>query len=403
MPHVCQPGRAGNDAARGTFLLEDTCLCADSVDEHGNAEQLLAQQDRHRTAAARRAAPLTCQERDRRLRHRISYLANDLVIPTGMRRPLRTETALRPLELLEYANSQLLQFHAITTTARYRARADLRAAAGAWLVDGPGWDAATTVPPTTCLAVHRRQRADRQDRKALKFAATSTSRGVSRSRGAPRIGSLETTSARSCRRSTISYRFAVEQTRWRAGIPGSRIVLILVLELVLFFRRHHALATQDVYLLASSAASSGLKTIAERSRASAAVRRASSSSWCGTRNAAPTRPRVGVRSSVRSQPSRLDGVAKHHSQRAGPARGFRGLHGNISSIRRSRLRVHPVGAREIHLLIAAVQEIEDAECSRNRSTMDTTSMCSLSPDYARGQHADPRTFPADAHAGADAS
>jgi hypothetical protein len=57
-------------------------------------------------------APLSRQERDEILRHRISYLANDLVIPTWNAAfvydtPAGTQAAL---EIVEFANSQLLQF-----------------------------------------------------------------------------------------------------------------------------------------------------------------------------------------------------------------------------------------------------------------------------------------------------
>ncbi len=55
---------------------------------------------------------LSRQEREEALRHRISYLANDLVIPTWSSALVYdTEAgAHAALELLEYANSQLLQF-----------------------------------------------------------------------------------------------------------------------------------------------------------------------------------------------------------------------------------------------------------------------------------------------------
>ena len=58
--------------------------------------------------------PLSGQESEEVLRHRLSYLANDLVIPTwNAAFVYDTEAdAQAPLELLEYANSQLLQFRA---------------------------------------------------------------------------------------------------------------------------------------------------------------------------------------------------------------------------------------------------------------------------------------------------
>ena len=55
---------------------------------------------------------LSAEERDEVLRHHISYFADDLVIPTWSSAFIRdTETgALAALEILEFANSQLLEF-----------------------------------------------------------------------------------------------------------------------------------------------------------------------------------------------------------------------------------------------------------------------------------------------------
>ena len=57
-------------------------------------------------------APLSRQERDEILRHRISYLANDLVIPTWNAAFVYDTPAgtLAAVEIVEFANSQLLQF-----------------------------------------------------------------------------------------------------------------------------------------------------------------------------------------------------------------------------------------------------------------------------------------------------
>ncbi len=56
--------------------------------------------------------PLSTQERDEVLRHRLSYLASDLVVPTwNAAFVYDTDAGLAgALEILEYANSQLLQF-----------------------------------------------------------------------------------------------------------------------------------------------------------------------------------------------------------------------------------------------------------------------------------------------------
>jgi hypothetical protein len=101
-------------APRQTTLSEDYLVMAvnelsrphtadDLVQHHGDVIASLLRGER---------APLSRQERDEVLRHRLSYLANDLVIPTWNAAfvydtPAGTQAAL---EIIEFANSQLLQF-----------------------------------------------------------------------------------------------------------------------------------------------------------------------------------------------------------------------------------------------------------------------------------------------------
>jgi hypothetical protein len=73
------------------------------IEHHGGAIASILRGER---------APLSRQERDEVLRHRISYLADDLVIPTWNAAfvydtPAGTQAAV---EIAEFANSQLLQF-----------------------------------------------------------------------------------------------------------------------------------------------------------------------------------------------------------------------------------------------------------------------------------------------------
>jgi hypothetical protein len=105
---------AAMTAPRQTALTEDYLVMAvneltsphtadDLMQHHGDVIASLLRGER---------APLSRQERDEVLRHRISYLANDLVIPTWNAAfvydtPAGTQAAL---EILEFANSQLLQF-----------------------------------------------------------------------------------------------------------------------------------------------------------------------------------------------------------------------------------------------------------------------------------------------------
>jgi hypothetical protein len=77
------------------------------------AEELVAR-DGDAIAAALRdeREPLSRQERDEVLRHRLSYLADDLVVPTwNTALVCDTEAGVQAaLEIFEFANSQLLQF-----------------------------------------------------------------------------------------------------------------------------------------------------------------------------------------------------------------------------------------------------------------------------------------------------
>jgi hypothetical protein len=100
--------------ARTSLLDEDYLVFAvTTLDPPMTADQLV---ERHGDAVAQllrgERQTLSPQERDEVLRHRLSYLADDLVIPAwNAAFVLDTETAVAgTLELLEFANSQLLEF-----------------------------------------------------------------------------------------------------------------------------------------------------------------------------------------------------------------------------------------------------------------------------------------------------
>ena len=73
------------------------------IERHGDAIALLLRGERQ---------ALSRQERDEVLRHRLSYLADDLVVPTWNAALVYDTEAGAPaaLEILEFANSQLLEF-----------------------------------------------------------------------------------------------------------------------------------------------------------------------------------------------------------------------------------------------------------------------------------------------------
>jgi hypothetical protein len=99
---------------RQSLLSEDYVVFAiNELDRSHTAENLVAA---HGDVIARllrgESAPLSVQEQEEILKHRISYLADDLVIPTWnsafvFDTPASTQAAV---EIFEFANSQLLQF-----------------------------------------------------------------------------------------------------------------------------------------------------------------------------------------------------------------------------------------------------------------------------------------------------
>ena len=99
---------------RAPHLSEDYFIyTVTELEREMTAEVLLAQEGGAIASLLRgEREPLSRQEQDDALRHRISYLASDLVVPTwNAAFVLDTETgAQASLEIFEYANSQLLQF-----------------------------------------------------------------------------------------------------------------------------------------------------------------------------------------------------------------------------------------------------------------------------------------------------
>jgi hypothetical protein len=106
-----QPALTG---VRPTFLTEDYLVfIVHELDRPQSAEQLLAERGDQIAAMLRgERQPLSEQERATILRHRISYLADDLVVPTwNAAFVYDTPTgAQAALEILEVANSQLLEY-----------------------------------------------------------------------------------------------------------------------------------------------------------------------------------------------------------------------------------------------------------------------------------------------------
>jgi hypothetical protein len=102
------------DQPRGRFLSEDYFVFSVTAFDRPLSADAVVAEAGHEIARLLRAEvqPLSQQERDEVLRHRLSYLANDLVVPTWSTALVYdTESSIQgALEIFEYANSQLLQF-----------------------------------------------------------------------------------------------------------------------------------------------------------------------------------------------------------------------------------------------------------------------------------------------------
>ena len=226
---------------RSTFLSEDYLVFhVTAAASEPSAEELIAG---HGQAIAQllRAehAPLSPQEREEVLRHRISYLVSDLVVPTWNAAFIYdTEVGAQgTVELLEYANSQLLQFRYYdqlldTELGRIYAQLQARGWARPWL----GRRYTRAAHNVHSLFIDVNELTDKTE-NALKFAGDVYFARVFALAGA-RLGLDQWKANVREKLQTLDdiYRFAVEQTSMARGeFLELTIVMILVLELVLFF------------------------------------------------------------------------------------------------------------------------------------------------------------------------
>jgi hypothetical protein len=184
-------------------------------------------------------APLSAQERDEVLKHRLSYLSNDLVVATWSAALVYdTDPGVQAaLEIFEYANSQLLQFR------YYDDLLDDRLALIYKEIEGTRqyrwWRRNRYTHPARevhALFIDVNELTDRTD-NALKlvgdvYAARLLALANSRLGVNPWRDSVEE------KLETLDkiYRFAVDQTGMERGeLLEFAIVAILVFELILFF------------------------------------------------------------------------------------------------------------------------------------------------------------------------
>jgi hypothetical protein len=200
------------------------------IEEHGDDIVRLLRGERE---------SLSRQERDDVLRHRISYLEHDLLVPTWSAAFVYdTESGAQAAsEILEFANSQLLEFRYYDDVlARELARiyADLQTPA--WFRGWGGRRYTRAAQQVHALFIDVNELTDRAE-NALKVAGDIYTARVLTLTGS-RLGLDQWKASVQDKLKTLDdiYRFAVEQTGMARGEALElMIVLILIFELVLFF------------------------------------------------------------------------------------------------------------------------------------------------------------------------
>jgi hypothetical protein len=226
---------------RQTYLTEDYLVyVVNELEQPQSADDLLATRGGEIAAMLRgERQPLSDQERAAVLQHRISYLADDLVIPTWNAAFVydTPSGAQAALEILEFANSQLLEFR------YYDERLDNELSSIYSRIRRPRWyDQWVSARYTTAarevqaLLVDVNELTDRTE-NALKFIGDIYTVRVF-FLVAARLGLGTWKADVEAKLKTLDdiYRFAVEQSSMSRGqFLELTIVLILIFELVLIF------------------------------------------------------------------------------------------------------------------------------------------------------------------------
>lgn len=227
--------------ARTAFLSEDYFVYGiTGASDCPTAETLLATHadDIARLLRGERDA-LSSQERDEVLRHRLSYLATDLVVPSWNGAfVFDSETGLAgALEVLEFANSQLLQF-------RYydqRLDAELqriyaRLQTTRWYEPWIGRRYTAAARELHGLFIDVNELTDRTENALKLVGDVYAARLLGLATARLGLGAWKDAVKDKLKTLDDIYRFAVDQTSMDRGeILEASIVLILVFELVLFF------------------------------------------------------------------------------------------------------------------------------------------------------------------------
>jgi hypothetical protein len=208
--------------------LDEAVSSASLVDSRGAVIAQLLRGER---------SPLSTDERDEVLRHRISYFADDIVIPTWSSAFIRdTESgAQAAIEILEFANSQLLEFRyydQLLDAELERIYPQLQR--GGWLYNWLARRYSRAVRQVHSLFIDVNELTDRTE-NALKIVGDVYAARLF-ALATARLGLDQWKASVQEKLRTLSeiYRFAVEQTSMARGeLLEIIVVLILVLELVL--------------------------------------------------------------------------------------------------------------------------------------------------------------------------
>lgn len=227
--------------ARERLVSEDYLVfSATALDDVETADALIAAHGGEIAQLLRgERDPLSPQERDDVLRHRISYLVNDLVVPTwNATFVYDTEAGVEAaLQILEFANSQLLQFRYYdglldAELARIYAQLQVEPLLHSWL----GRRYTRAARQVHALFIDVNELTDKTE-NALKIAGDVYAARLY-ALAAARLGLDHWKANVREKLKTLDdiYRFAVEQTSMARGeMLEAMIVLILVFELILFF------------------------------------------------------------------------------------------------------------------------------------------------------------------------
>jgi hypothetical protein len=223
---------------RRELLAEDYLVFTVTGSGSGSTEQLVAERGGTIAQLLRgERSPLSPEERDEVLRHRISYFTDDLVIPTWSSAFIRdTESGAQgALEILEFANSQLLEFRyydQLLDAELERIYPQLQR--GGWLYNWLARRYSRAVRQVHSLFIDVNELTDRTE-NALKIVGDVYAARLF-ALAAARLGLDQWKASVREKLRTLEdiYRFAAEQTSMARGeFLELTVVVILVLELVL--------------------------------------------------------------------------------------------------------------------------------------------------------------------------